>query len=367
VSTRTVDEQATPDVLADAVDGRASEGLDLGALRAMVRQRDLARVRGWRNLVHMVLELALYAALAALGRAVDELWAWVPLWIAMGFLFLSCGGIIHETTHGHLYRARWANKLAGTLAGMVLLFPWGTYRAYHIEHHASTATKDDPEGVPVAFGSKLEFLLMPLGGLYTLVQLNWYTARTLVGRPPRWVRTRGQRRDIYRSAAAVAAFLALVITGAVVAPALLFDVWLVPVLVAMCVAYPLIFLPEHAWGEPGPTLTHTRTTTSNRLLSWVYWNNNYHAVHHLIPTVVHQHVPELSHHLRPYQTGDWWNESYLRFTWRRFRSVPALPGRGRTGGDDVVVDLRDDHEVVIDLRDGVDQASATSSRASGEK
>ena len=96
----------------------------------------------------------------------------------------------------------------------MLLFPWGTYRAYHIEHHASTATKDDPEGVPVAFGSKVEFLLMPLGGLYTLVQLNWYTARTLVGRPPRWVRTRGQRRDIHRSAAAVVAFLALVVVGA---------------------------------------------------------------------------------------------------------------------------------------------------------
>jgi fatty acid desaturase len=348
-----------PDLLADAVEGNTSAGLDLKALRAMVRDQGLARIRGWRNLAHMLIELGLYVGLAVLGRTIDQLWAWVPIWIAMGFLFLACGGIIHETVHGHLYRARWANKVAGTLAGMVMLFPWGTYRSFHIEHHASTTTEDDPEGVPVAFGSRLEFLMMPLGGIYTLVQLNWYTARTVVGRPPRWVRTRGHRHDVYRSALAVGGFAALVVAGAIVAPSLVVDVWLVPVLVGTFVAYPLIFLPEHAWGEPGPTLTHTRTTTSNRLLSWVYWNNNYHAVHHLIPTVVHQHVPALSEHLRPYQTGDWWSEGYLRFLWNRFRSVPTLPRRGEAT-----------REIVIDLRDRpgqTDQARATSSSASGEK
>jgi fatty acid desaturase len=359
MSRSTLDGTESIDRLADAVDGTTSVGLDLNSLRAMVREGDLARIRGWRNLAHMVLELGLYVGLAALGRSIDERWAWVPIWIAMGFLFLACGGIIHETVHGHLYRAKWANKLAGTLAGMVMLFPWGTYRSFHIEHHASTTTENDPEGIPIAFGSRLEFLMMPLGGLYTLAQLNWYTARSLLGHPPRWVRTRGQRRDVRRSAVAVAAFAALVVVAFAASPSLVVDVWLVPVLVAMFVAYPLIFLPEHAWGEPGPTLTHTRTTTSNQLLCWIYWNNNYHAVHHLIPTVVHQHIPALSQYLRPYQTGDWWNDGYLTFTWSRFRSVPTLPSRRRpTAGRD---------GIVIDLRGGPDQAKATSSTSSREK
>jgi fatty acid desaturase len=228
--------------------------------------------------------------------------------------------------------------VAGTSCGALLLFPWGTFRAYHIEHHASTTTENDPEGVPVAFGSRLELCLLPLGGLYTLGQLGWYTGRTLVGRPPRWIRTRAQKRDVWLSTVTVVAFAALLVLGFSAAPELVVRGWLVPYAVAIFVSYPLIFLPEHSYGAPGDTLDHTRTTVSNRFLGWIYWNNNFHAVHHLVPTAVHQHIRELSDDIHPYQTDEWWIPGYCRFIWSLWRSLPTFPSRGAAGD---VIDLTD--------------------------
>jgi fatty acid desaturase len=280
----------------------------------------------------------------------------------MGVVLLAPGALMHQGVHGHLFRSRWANVVTGDLAGAVLLSPWGTYRAFHAEHHATTATSADPEGVPLAFGSRAELALLPLGGFFTVGQMWWFTARTIVGRPPRWVRTPAARRSILVSAVVTAAFAALVVVGFVVAPSLTFHVWLVPYLVAMVIVYPVVFLPEHSYGTEGSALENSRTVTSNRLLSWVFWNNNFHAIHHLLPMAVHQHAPALSWAVRDHQHGDWWTSGYVHYLWSVGRRLPTLPVRG----DRAVLDLRGE-SAVIDLRDGVDQARATSSRASGEK
>jgi fatty acid desaturase len=311
--------------------------LDVRALRARLRDEGMTRPHPARNLGHLAAQIALYAGLAVVGFAMDQVWVWMLVSAAMGVLFLAPGAILHQSVHGLVLRRRWANHLLGDLAGAMLLFPRGTYRAYHVEHHANTGTADDPEGIPIAFGSRLELALLPLGGLYTVGQLWWYTARTLVGRPPRWVRTPAARRDIILSALVVVAFLVAVVVGLVVAPAFTLHVWLVPYLVAVFVVYPAVFLPEHAYGAAGPALDNSRTTVSNRLLSWVFWNNNFHAIHHLLPTAVHQHARALSLEVRDHQHGDWWNPGYVHYLWSVGRRLPTFPSRRR----DQVIDLRD--------------------------
>ena len=312
--------------------------LDVRALRAQVHRDGMTRPQPWRNVGHMAAQVVLYLGLAALGSMVDQLWAWVVVWAAMGVMFLAPGGILHQSVHGQVFGGRRADALVGDVVGAVMLTPRGTYRAFHVEHHAVTATPADPEGVPIAFGSRLELALLPLGGVYTVGQMWWFTARTVVGRPPRWVRTAAARRDIVVSAVVVLAFVAMVVVGLVVVPGLTVHVWLVPYLVALFVVYPVVFLPEHAYGTAGPALDNSRTTTSNRLLSWVFWNNNFHAIHHLLPMAVHQHAPGLSLMVRDQQHGDWWNTGYLHYLWSLARRLPTFPGRHRS---QPVIDLRD--------------------------
>jgi fatty acid desaturase len=344
-----------------AVPGADAGPLDVRAMRGAVHRDGMTRPQPWRNLGHLAAQILLYAVLASVGFVVDRLWAWILVSAAMGLLLLAPGALMHQAVHGHLFRSRRANALVGDLAGAVLLSPWGTYRAFHAEHHATTATPADPEGVPLAPSSRAELLLLPIGGFFTVGQMWWFTARTLVGRPPRWVRTATARRSILVSAAVVAGFGAVLVVGLVTAPSFTVHVWLVPFLVAMVVVYPAVFLPEHAYGAPGSALENSRTTTSNRLLSWIFWNNNFHAIHHLLPMVVHQHAPALSWSVRDHQHGDWWSSGYVHFLWSLGRRLPTFPSRG----DGAVLDLTGTTDV-LDLTDGA-QARATSSRASGEK
>lgn len=320
---------------ANAVDSTRSEAeggtppppLDLRALRSRVHADGMTRPQPGRNVGRMAAQVAVYLGLGGIGFVVDALWAWVVVSAVMGLLFLAPGAILHQSVHGAVFRSKWANVVVGEITGALLLFPRGTYRAFHIEHHATTATEDDPEGVPIAFRSRLELALLPLGGLYTLGQLWWFTARTLVGRPPRWVRTSAARRDIVRSAVVVAVFALGLVGAASVWPSVVLHLWLWPYLVAVFVVYPVVFLPEHAYGGPGPTLDNSRTTVSNRLVSWAFWNNNFHAIHHLLPMTVHQHARPLSLDVRDHQHGDWWNPGYLRYLGSLARRLPTLPPR----------------------------------------
>src|SRR5262245_64858773 len=50
---------------------------------------------------------------------------------------------------------------------------------------------------------------------------------------------------------------------------------------------------EHALTRPGHPLTQTRTVTSNRVVSFLMCNLNYHLEHHLFPGVPWYNLPRL--------------------------------------------------------------------------
>jgi fatty acid desaturase len=73
-------------------------------IRALVAAERLTEVSSRAGAVHLVLSWGAYAAIAAVGFAVDNLVVWVLCWFLMAWLLIGNGGLMHETAHGHVFR-----------------------------------------------------------------------------------------------------------------------------------------------------------------------------------------------------------------------------------------------------------------------
>jgi acyl-lipid omega-6 desaturase (Delta-12 desaturase) len=290
-------------------------------LRSTLRDPTLTAVAPAASLVRIVVGFAAYGVLAWV--AVDtSSWPILALcWFAMSWLLLGNGAGVHEALHRHLFRHRWQNRAAGIVMGATVLFPFHTYRLYHLEHHARAVTADDPEGEPYAMRTRWEYLLVPVGGMGFLAQLWWSTLRGMFGGGPNWTR-RGKPRTLAVDLATLLAVAAVVGAVAWVSPWAAVAGWVVPWFVAIGILAPLVLMPEHYAAELNDSnpLTSTSTIRSNPLVGWVYWWNNLHAVHHLWPAVTPQKVRNAQRLLDPHLVDEREETGYVRWHLRRLAS-----------------------------------------------
>ena len=296
-------------------------------LQAAQRQW-LSTPRSWASAGHLAIAWSMYALLA-LGALRSPFVLQLPIWLAMAWLLLGNGAVVHECTHRHLFGSAPLNRWVGTLAGAAVLLPFAVYRPYHLAHHRYTVAIQDPEGPPLRFHSRVEYPMLLAGGIAFLVRLSTFGVATAFGHPPIWLRSGKQRR-----AATIDAVVCLVAAAAVVVLGIrdlraLCAVWLVPWFVTITTLVPLVLVTEHYGAEVGTVeaTDNTRTVVSNRLVRWLYWNNNFHTAHHQLPTVVHQRLPALDETSAGDRDAAWTSPGYLAFhrqTWA------ALPGFSHT-------------------------------------
>ena len=107
--------------------------------------------------------------------------------------------------------------------------------------------------------------------------------------------------------------------------------WALPMIIAM------VFGNVRSWAEhtmtiPGDPLTRTRTVTSNRVVSFLMCNLNYHLEHHLCPGIPWYNLPAMHEMMkREYRrAGSFVYGSYLRFLWDAVRTgvhgISPMPG-----------------------------------------
>ena len=265
------------------------------AVRELVATRRLGAPASRAALVHLMAEWGLALASAVIGLVADRLAVWIVVWFVMAWVLAGNAALNHEAVHGHLFRSKAANRVVGVAALAPLFGSFATFRAYHWQHHALTARPGDPEGTPLSFRSRFLYAAVLLvGGIAVLVENLVYTIITVAGHPPTWARASRHRRAIRWNALLVAATVVLAVVGMYFDPAVTLEVWLVPAGIATVVLLPLLLLPEHygATGE-GDIVSNTRSIQSNRLLRWFYWNTNYHAAHHVAPSVSFNRIEEI--------------------------------------------------------------------------
>jgi beta-carotene hydroxylase len=175
----------------------------------------------------------------------------------------------HEAVHHNVTRRAWTNDLVGIAGMFPYMTPYFMQKWIHLEHHARLNQRDDPNysyidgpfwKIPLRYPRALRY------------------ARTVLRTDPR---TPGQR---------LGDAMFLIAVGAVYAAAWWFDMlsdvlllWLLPVLLAKIVMDWYINYLPHV-GLPADRFRGTRVVDVPWLTPLIL-AHNYHAIHHLWPTI----------------------------------------------------------------------------------
>ena len=312
--------------------------------------RDLHEIRPQCNVV-----VLFFAALWAVGAwlivryglvgafdvraTLAEPWAWSLMWTARlaGYsaIGISLHGLVvvmHEGIHGSLCRRRGSDRWFGFFLGIPSLVSFTAYRVTHLAHHRHNRTADDPD----------EFSnLTPNRRLLAVAFYLWIVAGTVTYfffHVPITAWQRGKAEE--RRAVLVEYGILLVLYACFVAVAVKFHwlpyvvhCWLIPMLVAV-LAGNIRGWAEHMLTIPGHPLTQSRTVTSNRVVSFLTLNLNYHLEHHLFPGIPWYNLPAVHALLQDEyrRAGSFIYRSYLVFLWDAAREGVFGLAPKRRGG-----------------------------------
>jgi fatty acid desaturase len=239
-----------------------------------------------RNAIVLVLLASAWGALAAATLSAPTAWLKVPGVLATGVVLHALGVLMHDSVHGTLARGRRANRWLGVACTLPVFLSRSAYRAYHLRHHRHErdgCDLDEFENVTARPGVLKAVLVgwTLVGGFYYLVHIPLHALR-LGDRE-----TRRQIVEEYLLAAVLASVLAATVPASV-----LLQVWLLPALATIKMAE-LRAWTEHLFTPGDVPERAARTITSNRLVSSLMLNLNYHLDHHLFPGVPWYRLPRL--------------------------------------------------------------------------
>jgi fatty acid desaturase len=222
-----------------------------------------------------------------------------PLLVAHGYVlaFIFCA--FHETAHRTAFRTRWLNAVVGTVAGLLILWPYRNYRVYHWEHHRYTQDPErDPELYFVKPASWAAYLVV-LTGIPNLSRRVGDILRLAWGRADRPWMAPAERQPLIREARIyLAVYIALGLTSLLARSPIAVLVWIVPLLVGQAFLRPYLLAEHTACAFTRDCLENTRTTLTLWLVRLFAWNMPYHAEHHAYPAVPFHALPRLHAQVR---------------------------------------------------------------------
>ena len=260
----------------------------------------------------IVLFVSLWAAAATLILTVSFWPAKLAGYVTIGFAIHGLASLLHEAIHGSIFRNRRLDYWAGFLTGLPGLLGVTAYRVTHLPHHWYNRTERDPAEIMNMTKNrgllKIFFYLWIIGGMFLMIVMTPIGAQKYA------------KPNEKRMIAAEYVTLLAVIAGLVLAGwrfgflGAIIEVWAVPLLFAALIAN-VRGWSEHMLTLPGHPLHQSRTVSSNRLLSLLFVNANYHLEHHLFPGMPWYNLPKLHQLLQDdYRAaGTFFYKSYLRF------------------------------------------------------
>lgn len=262
------------------------------------------------GLWHLAGHIALIAILAACVASGLPGW-WVgllPLGIALAFLFT----LQHECTHQTPFRTPWLNEVVGHTCALILIQPFGWFRAFHMAHHRFTNDPDrDPElqeAVKPDTWPALVWHLSSLGYWAAKARTLWDNARGRLDES--YVSPRAVSRLTTEARVLIAVYGLALFYTLFINPVLIW-VWLIPLVLGFPVLR-LYLLAEHGrCPQVANMFLNSRTTLTNGIVNFLAWNMPYHAEHHAYPTVPFHALPKV-HTIASDQIGTM-TEGYSQF------------------------------------------------------
>jgi fatty acid desaturase len=264
----------------------------------------LLRPSDWRSWISVAVDWGLVFAAMALVAAWPHVWT-LPLVVVLALFVigarqLGLAILMHEASHRSLFASKRVNDFVGSwLCAYPIWSDLHAYRPYHLQHHAKTATAEDPDLSLVT-----PFPITP-------ASLRRKFLRDLTGRTGVKFARAARARSVARartSASARRALVGVVVTNAALLAGLaalghaeLYLLWAGAWLTTNTFVTRVRAIAEHALApDPEDPLNNTRTTLASPLERLFLAPNrvNYHLEHHLLMTVPHYNLPRLHQILR---------------------------------------------------------------------
>jgi fatty acid desaturase len=293
----------------------------------LLAQSDL---RSW---VSIVVDWALVFASFAMVAAWPNPLTVVAALFVIGARQLGLAVLMHEASHRTLLRSRrWNDWVGNWLCAYPVWSDLHPYRPYHLQHHARTGTREDPDlGLIAPFPITRESLLRKVGRDLS-GRTGWKFARAAFARTFGRARTHPEAR---RAAIGVAV-TNLVLLGLLTAAGhpLLYLLWAGAWLTTNTLVTRIRSIAEHALTPDAP---EPRGRTRTTLARW--WERlliapnrvNFHLEHHLVMTVPHYRLPAL--HRLLCERGVLDDACVERGYWRVLARAASKPSGGVAAGE----------------------------------
>jgi fatty acid desaturase len=286
---------------------------------------ELRRFRLLPNLTKIPLFLGLMVWLTWVAWHASSAWTLVPVYIALGYLWMGMVTFMHDALHHTLFRSKAANWVFGILCMLPIFATFVGFREDHIEHHKFNRSPKDPDSFTMGKRGVADFVLFYayalIGGVLSFVHFNFIYPFQRFG-------ARLWAIQLFELALKASVYW-LVLSWAADQGMLgkAFEVWLYPVLV-LSLLNSMRFIAEH-YGAPWDAgqMAGTRTVISNQVNSF-FWNNiNWHIGHHAYPTVPWYNLQKLHRLLEPQiaTSGAPVDKSYIAVYWDALRRGPESP------------------------------------------
>jgi fatty acid desaturase len=248
--------------------------------------------------------------------------------LCIGVCIQAFGILMHEALHGNLFRQPSKDRWACFLLGIPTFFSGSAYKAAHLNHHRHTRTAKDHDELSTLCRTGPQLVALFYGwflfGTFIYMAVVPWKALSLS-------RPQGRHRILLEYAAMFGLY-------GIVATACLFTghlswllwYWLIPAQIAVLLSN-IRGLSEHLGTDCDSALLNTRTTTSNRLVSFLMLNLNYHLEHHLYPGIPWYNLRKAHVLLGNLYAneGAYVQKSYINYALQAIRSGPfrKIPGR----------------------------------------
>lgn len=274
------------------------------------QRRHLLQKSDLPGLLHLAVHAGAILICAALLLS-DMPFYWMLLPV-QGFLIIFLFTALHETIHGTAFRTGWLNSMLAHVSGFLILIPPTWFHDFHFAHHRFTHDPDmDPELQSPKPKTWRDYLIY-ISGIPTWREKIAKLFSNAMGKnTDSFVSSKNASR-IRREARLFLLLYSLLFGLSIATGSLaLFWIWILPVLMGQPMLR-LYLLAEHTGCSPSDDMfVKTRTTYTNRLLTFFAWNMPYHAEHHAFAAVPFHKLPEFHRltkpHLKVTETG------YLRF------------------------------------------------------
>lgn len=245
-------------------------------------------------------------------------WLTLPLALIAGGLLVRVFIIFHDCCHGSFFANKKANRIVGTITGIMTFCPYDQWKGSHSRHHATSGNLDQHGEGDIWTLTVQEYLAMPLWKrfayrvyrnplvMFTIGPLFIFIVKYRFNRKGAKKRERNNTYLVNFSIVAVNGLFAwalgwqefFLVQGPAFAFAALAGVWLFYVQHQFEGAY---FEKAENWNHVDAALKGSSFYKLPKLLNWFSGNIGFHHIHHLSARVPNYHLTRAHNENKEFQ------------------------------------------------------------------